>query len=148
MLFLIVTSVFLRFFVPRHRPFRQEEMRAYDAASRRELTALDREIELAREALTRALNENSAKLADLTDFTQDKRTLERQLDGAQRLVSAGRSAARSRDAEEELNSLRQLANLQQTQMSQLRDQIARLSRKSGHVLPPSKQSVVAPLPPI
>ena len=119
-----------------------------DAENRSEIKALDKEIERARMEQTAALRANSEALASLADLKHDKRALESQLDGATRLVSAGRKAMKDREAEAELESLRQLAAMQQAQLTQLRDQIMRLSRKTGHVLPPSKQGQVERLPPI
>ena len=112
------------------------------------LQALDQQLQEAKQTMTRTLRDNSARLAALADLSHDKRSLERQLDDAQRLVSAGKSRKKEREAEDELENLRRLAGMQAAQLDQLREQIARLSRKSGHVLPPSKQGTVERLPPL
>jgi hypothetical protein len=49
---------------------------------------------------------------------------------------------------DEAQRLDQLIALQQHEIALLRDEIRRLSRKTGYVLPPSKQGAVEPLPPI
>lgn len=136
-------------------------MAAFDVTCRQEISRLDESLLEARAALTQTLRANSGMLAQLADLSSDKRTLERNLDSAHRLVAGGSargrgagSSTRARgpqadaEAEEELAGLRRLAGLQQTQVAQLREQIARLSRKTGHVLPPSKHAAVEPLPPL
>jgi len=126
----------------------KDELSAFDAECRRELAALDQQLVDAKQRMTRTLRDNSMRLAALADLSHDKRSLERQLDDAQRLVSAGASRRKEREADEELENLRRLGGMQAAQLDQLRDQIARLSRKTGHVLPPSKQGVVERLPPL
>ena len=126
----------------------KDELGGYDAECRREIAALDQQLQEAKQTMTRTLRDNSARLAALADLSHDKRSLERQLDDAQRLVSAGKSRKKEREAEDELENLRRLAGMQAAQLDQLREQIARLSRKSGHVLPPSKQGTVERLPPL
>jgi hypothetical protein len=102
--------------------------------TRRELLELDSELTSAREELISVTRDNTRLLNDTSDLAHDKRLLETQLNEALKAPD-DRTAVR-RQEEAEHKQLVQLARMQASEIEAVRQEISRLMRKGGHVLPP------------
>ncbi len=126
----------------------QDEIAAAEEEQRRVLRELDEEIAQLQVRQSEAVRESTMRIRGVTDLTHDKRHLEKELDSAHRKMSQPGSARRKQDEESEVERLEQLSQLQQQEVDKLKMEIYKLTRKGGHVLPPSKQAVVERLPPL
>lgn len=115
---------------------------------RRLLKELDDEINELQARNAEIVRESTVRLKGVTDLTHDKRHLEKELDTAHRKMSNPGSAKKKQEEDAEIQRLSQLTQLQQQEIEKLRLEIYKLTRKGGHVLPPSKQSAVEKLPPL
>ena len=97
-------------------------------------------------------SENSARLADLHDLARDERVLNSQLNAGEQMINTMAADVNRAHQADEARRLRQLADLQQQEIEALRDEVRRLSKKTGFVSPPARpatsSSAVEPLPPL
>eukprot|EP00730_Choanoeca_flexa_P004745 TRINITY_DN11792_c0_g2_i1.p1 TRINITY_DN11792_c0_g2~~TRINITY_DN11792_c0_g2_i1.p1 ORF type:complete len:1946 (+),score=593.51 TRINITY_DN11792_c0_g2_i1:1-5838(+) len=115
----------------------------------REQRKLDALLLATQEELNQVVNEHTTRLADLNDLRRDNKVLERQLDAADKLINTQAADAQATQQVEEAMRLQQVAALQQEEIAALRDEVRRLSRKTGFVAPPQRQrSSVPALPPL
>lgn len=129
-----------------------EELKDKQLAQQREhelaLAEMDKEIEAAQLELTERTRQNTAMLEAVAAFEKDKRQLEKSLNASQRKVAMASSVAQQ--SEESRRRLEAIGEAQAAEASRLRYEIHRLTRKAGHVLPPSpgRPTSVEKLPPL
>ena len=101
----------------------------------------------AKQELNEKLRTNTQSINGMVKLKDDRAFYDKELGEAQADVAVDSSFRNAQEAEEKKRLL-QLSDLQTQEIQKLRDEIGRLSRKGGHVLPPSKASAVPTLPPI
>ena len=123
----------------------QEELKELEQESRRRLVQLDDAVLRKRTELLEATRANTRLLTEASDLQHDKKVLERSLNDALR---APEDTTRDwRREEQEQKQLVQLVRMQAAEIESLRQEIMRLMRKDGHIVPPAPKPVDR-LPPV
>ncbi|XP_041816587.1 cilia- and flagella-associated protein 44 [Chelmon rostratus] len=119
-----------------------------EAAHRKEIKQWDANVEEARDnlnAVTRCYTEN---LLSLTSLTEQNRELERKLNARQKkMVKQFQDDRRRKKDQKVIQRLQEQAKTQSQQAEAFKREIALLSRKGGHVLPPVQPPVKSPVEP-
>ena len=129
----------------------QEAQAELEFQQEKERRTLDMEISRLRSELAHLTRQNTSILADLTDLKRDKSELEKQLDAGKGLLHSSSVEEKMAETREEVRRLRELAGMQQQQISHMHSELQQLVRKDGHVAPPAKQGPAATstsLPPL
>ena len=112
---------------------------------------LQREIEALQKQLTEVLKENTRRLDTKLELMKQQRDLEDGLNARQKQMGILFTGQKGAERQERERLLR-LVSLQSHEIETLKEEINILSRKGGHILPPSQApnqpSVLSPLPPI
>ncbi|KAL5270287.1 hypothetical protein ACHWQZ_G001132 [Mnemiopsis leidyi] len=124
----------------------KETIAKKDVKYSRKLNEWDVQINQAKQRLLTSTRDHTGRLDTLNELTKDKQDLEGVLDGKQKNLGGEYSGQRKADLKERQRLL-QLVQLQAQEIDALKDEIGILSRKDGHILPPT-QTAVPPLPPI
>ncbi|XP_063689304.1 cilia- and flagella-associated protein 44-like isoform X22 [Bolinopsis microptera] len=124
----------------------KETIAKKDVKYSRKLNEWDVQINQAKQRLLTATRDHTSHLDILNELTKDKQDLESVLDSKQKNLGGEYSGQRKADLKERQRLL-QLVQLQAQEIDALKDEIGILSRKDGHILPPT-QTAVPPLPPI
>lgn len=124
----------------------KETIAKKDTKYTRKLSEWDVQINQAKQTLLNATREHTGRLDTLNELTKERQDLEGQLDGKQKNLGGEYSGQRKADLKER-QRLIQLVQLQAQEVDALKEEIGILSRKDGHILPPT-QTAVRPLPPI
>jgi len=124
----------------------KETIAKKDVKYSRKLNEWDVQINQAKQRLLTSTRDHTGRLDTLNELTKDKQDLESVLDGKQKNLGGEYSGQRKADLKERQRLL-QLVQLQAQEIDALKDEIGILSRKDGHILPPT-QTAVPPLPPI
>jgi len=124
----------------------KETIAKKDVKYSRKLNEWEVQISQAKQRLLTATRDHTSRLDTLNEITKDKQDLESVLDGKQKNLGGEYSGQRKADLKERQRLL-QLVQLQAQEIDALKDEIGILSRKDGHILPPT-QTAVPPLPPI
>ncbi|XP_042365640.1 cilia- and flagella-associated protein 44 [Plectropomus leopardus] len=122
----------------------KQEKLLREAAHAKEIKQWDAKVEEARDALMEVTRRKTEHQLRMTSLLDQKRELEHKLNTRQKRVDGSFQDYRRRVDQEDIRRLQALVKTQSQQAEALRREIALLSRKGGHVLPPCQ----APLPPI
>ena len=125
----------------------KEQLRVLEAHVVHKIKEMDEQVLLAKQELNEKLRTNTQSINGMVKLKDDRAFYDKELGEAQADVAVDSSFRNAQEAEEKKRLL-QLSDLQTQEIQKLRDEIGRLSRKGGHVLPPSKASAVPTLPPI
>ena len=113
------------------------KLTAQEQARAKELREWDRQIGDLKLELTRVTKQNTRKLERLADLSQSKCNLEAALNHTQQSTSLEFPGPKKSELQERAR-LTQLVRLQVTEIENLRQEIAMLSHKGGHILPPAQ----------
>ncbi|XP_050928726.1 cilia- and flagella-associated protein 44 [Lates calcarifer] len=122
---------------------KQEKLQR-EAAYAKEIKQWDAKVEEAHQALMDVTKCNTERLLSVTNLFDQKKELDHKLNARQKKMGRQFQDYRRRMDQEEIRRLQALVKTQSQQAEALRREIGLLSRKGGHVLPPS----YAPLPPL
>ncbi|XP_071321915.1 cilia- and flagella-associated protein 44 [Trachinotus anak] len=125
----------------------KQEKLLREAAYAKEIKQWDTKVEEVREGLMEVIKCNTERLLSMTNLLDQKRELEHKLNARQKKMDGQFQDYRRRVDQEEIRRLKMLVKTQSQQAEALRREIGLLSRKGGHVLPPS-QAPLPPLPPL
>ncbi len=123
----------------------QAELRKLELQNRKETAALDDQLLQMRTHLLQVTRENTRLLTETADLAHDKKILESSLDTA--LRSPEEQSLLLKQEEAEHKQLVQLVRLQAAEIESIRQEIGRLMRKDGHVMPPPPKTIDR-LPPV
>ncbi|XP_028405556.1 cilia- and flagella-associated protein 44-like [Dendronephthya gigantea] len=115
----------------------KERLRQQELQNANELAKWEKKIQTYKQKLTQRTRENTGRLNTSTLLYQEREELEQKLDGKQKSLGAEYSGNRKTDLRER-HRLVQLVQLQAQEIDGLKDEITVLSRKGGHILPPSQ----------
>ncbi|XP_070551975.1 cilia- and flagella-associated protein 44-like isoform X2 [Ptychodera flava] len=115
----------------------KEKLRINEYAHAEELRKIEDKIALKKERITELTRDNTEKLEQLTLLLGENKELETQLDSRQKNLGGEFQGARKADMRER-QRLIQLVQLQAQEIDALKEEIGLLSRKGGHILPPTQ----------
>ncbi|XP_071388965.1 cilia- and flagella-associated protein 44 [Centroberyx affinis] len=125
----------------------KQERQVREAAYTKDIKQWDAKVAEARQALMEVTRCNTERLLSMNSLLCQKKELEDKLNARQRKMGSQFQSHRRRVEEEEIQRLQELVKTQVQQADALNKEIGVLSRKSGHVEPPS-QAPLPPLPPL
>ncbi|XP_041923604.1 cilia- and flagella-associated protein 44 isoform X1 [Alosa sapidissima] len=123
----------------------RQESRIRELTYAQEVKAWEANVCKARETLTQVTRQNTERLRCLNSLLCEQKELEDKLNSRQKKMGAQFQGGRRADAESK-RGLQELVESQAQEGAMLRQEIAMLSRKGGHILPPP-QTPLQPSPP-
>ncbi|XP_022090775.1 cilia- and flagella-associated protein 44-like isoform X2 [Acanthaster planci] len=118
----------------------KEKLRLNELANANELQKWDSKIEAKKARITELIEENTLRLQQLTMLVGENKNLEKALDARQTNLGGEFQGSRKADLEER-GRLIQLVQLQAQEIEALKEEISLLSRKGGHILPPTQPPI-------
>ncbi|XP_077985504.1 cilia- and flagella-associated protein 44-like isoform X2 [Glandiceps talaboti] len=115
----------------------KEKLRINEFAHAEELLKLQEKIEAKKARITALTRDNTDKIEQLTLLLGESKELETQLDSRQKNLGGEFQGVRKADIRER-HRLIQLVQLQAQEIDALKEEIGLLSRKGGHILPPTQ----------
>ncbi|KAB5533238.1 hypothetical protein PHYPO_G00129510 [Pangasianodon hypophthalmus] len=116
------------------------ERQVREAQNRQELRMWQVKVAAAKQELTDVTREHTAHLRSLNSLLTEKKLLEDKLNARQRKMSHQFQGSRQAD-QEDIQRLQLQVQNQAEKIKWLKQEISTLSRKGGHVLPPSEPSL-------
>lgn len=124
----------------------KERLRVQEKESAKEVADWDKKIDELQSQLTRLIRENTRRLDTYTTLLQERKQLEQKLDSRQKNLGSEFHGSRKTDLEER-QRLVQLVQLQAQEIDALKNEIQVLTRKGGHILPPTQPPGANVVPP-
>ncbi|XP_038057956.1 cilia- and flagella-associated protein 44-like isoform X2 [Patiria miniata] len=118
----------------------KEKLRLNELTNANELLKWDSKIEAKKARITELIEENTLRLQQLTMLVGENKNLEKALDARQTNLGGEFQGSRRADLEER-GRLIQLVQLQAQEIEALKEEISLLSRKGGHILPPTQPPI-------
>ncbi|XP_053530993.1 cilia- and flagella-associated protein 44 isoform X1 [Ictalurus punctatus] len=116
------------------------ERQVREAQNRQELRMWQMKVAAAKQELTDVTREHTARLRSLNSLLTEKKLLDDKLNARQRKMSHQFQGSRQAD-QEDIQRLQLHVQNQAEKIKWLKQEISNLSRKGGHVLPPSEPSL-------
>ncbi|XP_071957578.1 cilia- and flagella-associated protein 44-like isoform X2 [Antedon mediterranea] len=120
----------------------KERIRQNEVTNTNDLQKWQEKIESKKDRITELTRENTEAIRHLTMLLGENKGLEKALDSRQKTLGGEFQGSRKADLEEK-QRLIQLVQLQAQEIEALKEEISLLSRKGGHILPPTQP----PMPP-
>jgi len=115
----------------------KEKLRLQEKESAKEISEWDKKIDALQSKLTGLIRENTRRMDTYTTLLQERKHLEQKLDSRQKDLGSEFHGSRKADLEER-QRLVQLVQLQAQEIDALKNEIQVLTRKGGHILPPTQ----------